>query len=77
MPPWIDTPEEALTVLTIAGIVLAGLFFIIDARVSKVTRELKPNGGSSLRDAVDRIEKAQDRIESKIDNHVTWHLDRE
>lgn len=77
MPPWIDTPEEALTLLTISGIVLAVLFFIIDARVSKVTREFKPNGGSSLRDAIDRIEKAQDRIESKIDNHVTWHLDRD
>jgi hypothetical protein len=31
-------------------------------------REMKPNGGSSLRDAVDRIEK-------KIDGHIQWHLE--
>lgn len=77
MPPWIDTPEEVLTVLTIGGVVLAALFFLIDARVSKVSREFKPNGGSSLRDAIDRIERKQDRIEAKIDDHVTWHLDRD
>lgn len=77
MPKWIDTPGKLLTALTIASVVLGALFFIIDARVSKVTREFKPNGGSSLRDAIDRIERKQDRIESKIDDHVTWHLDRE
>lgn len=75
MPPWIDTPQEILTILTISGVVMAVLFFIIDARVGKVVREFRPNGGSSLRDAIDRIEHKQDRIEQKIDDHVTWHLD--
>lgn len=75
MPPWIDTPAEIVTILTIAGIAIGVLFFIIDARVSKVNREFKPNGGSSMRDAIDRIERKQDRIESKIDDHVTWHLE--
>lgn len=75
MPPWIDTPAEIVTILTIAGVAIGVLFFIIDARVSKVNREFKPNGGSSMRDAIDRIERKQDRIESKIDDHVTWHLE--
>jgi hypothetical protein len=48
---------------------MAALFFIIDSRVRKTLEELRPNHGSSLRDAVDRIE-------AKIDSHVQWHLDR-
>jgi uncharacterized membrane protein len=68
MPEWIDTPPEALTILTIIGAVMAGLFFIIDSRIRKTLAELKPNHGSSLRDAVDRIE-------TKIDGHIHWHLE--
>ena len=68
MPDWIDTPAEAMTVLSILGVVIAVLVFIIDARVNRMYREMKPNGGSSLRDAVDRIEQ-------KIDNHIHWHLE--
>jgi hypothetical protein len=68
MPDWIDTPAEAMTVLSILGVVIAVLVFIIDARVNRMYREMKPNGGSSLRDAIDRIEQ-------KIDNHIHWHLE--
>jgi hypothetical protein len=75
MPDWFDTPAELLTIITIGSIAMAVLFFVIDARVSKMTREFKPNGGSSLRDAIDRIERKQDRIEAKIDDHVQWHLE--
>jgi len=69
MPEWIDTPPELLTILTIIGVTMAALFFIIDSRVRKTLEELRPNHGSSLRDAVDRIE-------TKIDSHIEWHLDR-
>lgn len=68
MPDWIDTPPELMTVLSILGVVVAVLVFVIDARVNRMYREMKPNGGSSLRDAVDRIEQ-------KIDNHIHWHLE--
>ena len=67
MPDWIDTPPEVLTLVTIIGTVMGVLFFIIDSRVRKMLAELKPNHGSSLRDAVDRIE-------SKIDGHIQGHL---
>lgn len=75
MPDWIDTPAEGLTVLSILGICFGALIFIVEARVNRMYREMKPNGGSSLRDAIDRIERKQDRIESKIDDHITWHLE--
>lgn len=68
MPDWIDTPPELMTILSILGVVVAVLVFIIDSRVNRMYREMKPNGGSSLRDAVDRIEQ-------KIDNHIHWHLE--
>lgn len=68
MPDWIDTPNELMTILSILGVVVAVLVFVIDARVNRMYREMKPNGGSSLRDAVDRIEQ-------KIDNHIHWHLE--
>ena len=68
MPDWIDTPNEVMAVLSILGVVIAVIVFIVDSRVNRMYREMKPNGGSSLRDAVDRIER-------KIDSHITWHLE--
>lgn len=66
---WFDSPPEILTVLSIAGVIVGVLFWIIDSRLNKVLREFKPNSGSSMKDQLDRIEK-------KIDNHLGWHLDR-
>lgn len=74
MPEWIDSPAEALTILSIAGALFAALMWLIRAQII-ATRELKPNHGSSMRDAVDRIERNIERIESKIDGHVKWHLE--
>ena len=68
MPDWIDTPNEFMAVLSILGVVIAVIVFIVDSRVNRMYREMKPNGGTSLRDAVDRIEK-------KIDTHIQWHLE--
>jgi hypothetical protein len=68
MPDWIDTPNELMAVLSILGVVIAVIVFIVDSRVNRMYREMKPNGGSSLRDAVDRIER-------KIDSHIQWHLE--
>lgn len=58
MPDWIDSPAEALTILSIAGVLLAALLWLIKAQIAQ-SRELKPNHGSSLRDAIDRIERNQ------------------
>lgn len=66
---WFDSPPEILTVLSIGGVIVGILFWIIDSRLNKVLREFKPNGGASVRDQLNRIEK-------KIDNHLDWHLDR-
>ena len=62
-------PDQILTILSIGAIVLGALFWIIDSRLGKVLREFRPNGGSSVKDQLDRIE-------TKIDGHLNWHLDR-
>lgn len=65
MPEWLDTPGEVLTLLSIIGVVVAGLTWLIRSQVLQM-RELKPNHGSSLRDAIDRIERSQSEIQKDI-----------
>ena len=66
---WFDSPGEILTVLSIAGVIVGVLFWIIDSRLNKVLREFKPNGGTSVRDQLNRIE-------GKIDGHIDWHMNQ-
>lgn len=60
-------PGEILTFLSIGGVIVGALFFIIDARLSRMSREFKPNGGTSVRDQLNRIE-------AKLDGHLDWHI---
>jgi hypothetical protein len=76
MPDWLDTPGEFLTVLSITALVFAALMWLIKA-VSAIQHETKPNSGMSMRDSIDRIEKNVDRLNEKLDGHITWHLDKE
>ena len=59
---------EIVAIIAIVSAVLGVLLWVIDHRVSRVLHEMKPNNGSSMRDAVDRIER-------KIDRHLEWHLE--
>ena len=69
MPDWLDSPGEALTILTMVSIVLAALGWLIKANIH-MSKEFKPNGGSSLRDQLNRIE-------TRLNDHIDWHLDKE
>jgi hypothetical protein len=77
MPEWIDAPTEIATIMAIGASVVGVLFWIVRTKVNEVLYETKPNSGTSLRDAVDRIETHMLRVEEKIDGHITWHLNRE
>ena len=73
--------------LTVGGIailsaVLGGVLWLIKAQVA-MSREFKPNGGSSTRDSLNRIEKDVREIRTKIDDqqerlsdHLEWHMDQ-
>lgn len=65
MPEWVDSPPEVLTLLSILAVVLSGLTWLIRAQVHQM-REMKPNHGSSMRDAIDRIERRQESIQTDI-----------
>ena len=67
---------QVLTVLTIGGIVVGVLFYLIDTRLNKVLREFQPNGGQSVRDQLNRIEKKVEAVEAKVDGHIDWHMNQ-
>ncbi len=53
------------------------------ADIENIQKELRPNGGSSVRDAIDRIAEKQSEIQvdvrevrSRVDDHITWHLEQ-
>ena len=71
----LDTPGALLAVLSIFGFAFSVLIFVIDARINRITREMKPNGGTSMRDVLDRIEKQNEKLEEQFDHHITWHLE--
>jgi len=71
-----------LTSIEIAALIFAGFKYInritsrlekldeIDDRIKKVESQYSPNGGSSMRDAVNRIEKNMDKLQERFDNHI-------
>lgn len=74
MPDWLDSPGELLTIISIVSVCLAALLWLIRSQIT-MSKEFRPNGGSTTRDALDRIERKLDTVEKKIDGHIEWHLD--
>lgn len=71
----ITNAEQVLALLTIGGMVLAGLVWIIRAQVAQ-TAQLKPNGGTSLVDAVNRVEaqlRATDARLADVERYLRDH----
>ena len=75
LPDWIDSPAEFLTILTITSVLLGALIWLIKV-VSGVQKEMRPNGGSSLKDAIDRIERQQSSMQAEV-SQVTDRLYRQ
>jgi len=53
------------------------------ADIENIQKELRPNGGSSVRDAIDRIAEKQSEIQTdvrevrtRVDDHIQWHLEQ-
>jgi len=42
----------------------------ISARLGTLEAQYKPNGGSSMRDAVNRIEKQVEKLQGRFDTHL-------
>jgi hypothetical protein len=78
----------AATIIGAIAVITGGLLALyrfltssISKRLDGIDSQLKRNGGSSLRDAVDRIEERQGemrdyvvRTADRLDEHIDWHL---
>ena len=45
---------------------------VVREEIAPLRDELRTNGGTSLRDVADRIERAGARTEQKLDDHIEW-----
>ena len=74
------TTAEVISLLGVSTVVItaviAGLLWIVQAQVSSMQRDLKPNGGTSTKDQLNRIENDVADVRTKLDGHIVWHLDR-
>jgi len=48
--------------------------WVVKAQVQAMRKDLQPNGGSSTKDQLNRIERDVIEVRHKVDDHITWHL---
>jgi len=65
---------NATEIIVLAGVAVAtvttllgGLIWIVNKQVATLLAQHQPNGGVSMKDQLNRIEK-------KVDNHIDWHM---
>jgi hypothetical protein len=61
--------------LSIVTALLGGLLWIVKAQVQAMRKDLQPNGGTSTKDQLNRIESDIRDVRHKVDDHITWHVD--
>ena len=69
-----DSPADLVPVTILLTAVLGGIAWLIRAQIA-LHRSFQPNGGTSVKDQLNRIEDDVRDVRSKIDDHVAWHLD--
>ena len=80
---WIGALVGALVVISSGLIALHRIVFgPVRKDIEGIRDQLHRNGGTSLRDAVDRIEEKQQEIQTdvrrtadRLDDHIQWHLE--
>lgn len=80
---WLGGVAVALTAI-VAALALGKRLLLgqVHKDLDDVRKELKPNGGASVRDAIDRIAEKQGEIQrdvrevrQRLDDHISWHLE--
>ncbi len=92
-----DTPQIddfllwAATIVVAVTAIAGGLVALyrlltgaLNKRLDDISSQLRRNGGTSLRDAVDRIEERTQvlhtdvrELRERLDDHITWHLEKD
>lgn len=67
----------AVSLIEVGTILFAGIRFFVklNNRLDKLEEQYKPNGGSSMRDAINRIENKLSKLEGKFEQHVEENED--
>jgi hypothetical protein len=69
----IDNPADLIPIIGIITALLAGIGWIVKSQLA-MQRAFQPNGGTSVKDQLNRIEADVREVRSKVDDHITWHL---
>jgi hypothetical protein len=72
----LDAPTDIVPLVIITTAMLAGILWLIKAQIS-MHRAFQPNGGSSVKDQLNRIESEVKDVRRKVDDHVTYHLNND
>jgi uncharacterized protein Yka (UPF0111/DUF47 family) len=73
IPDWATTVSGAIALL---AALWAAHRFITKSLIKEYLSELKPNGGSSIKDKVNDIDKKVNKLESRIDQIYLLLVDR-
>ena len=68
---WLGTAANVAQILSVLGPFIVVLFWVavkINKKLDVIDRESKPNGGSSMRDALNRILYNQEKLDERLDN---------
>lgn len=69
-----NSPADLVPVTILLTAVLGGILWLIRAQIA-LHKSFQPNGGTSVKDQLNRIEEDVRDVRAKIDDHVAWHLD--
>ena len=68
----IDEPTDLIPLIAIASAIIGLLIWIVKAQIS-MSKEFRPNGGSTMRDAISRIERDNHYLRDRLDAHIDQH----
>jgi hypothetical protein len=57
----------AVSLISIIGSISIGVRWLVKHYFDAIKAELKPNGGSSIKDQVNRLEQQHNKLDSKVD----------
>jgi hypothetical protein len=68
----ISNPEDLVPIIAIIGAILGLLLWIVKAQIH-MSKQFEPNGGSTIKDSLVRIEHDQRYLRDRLDAHIDQH----
>jgi hypothetical protein len=71
----IDEASDLIPLIIIFTALLSGVGWIIRSQLA-MQRAFQPNGGTSVKDQLNRIELQVQKVSDRLDHHIDWHMDK-